>query len=106
MQFHIGGYSHGADSAAVAGYFHVPMSIRAVLGVAGFLLYMVSAVWVFRVIRATDANVRIAPAAMDVSSPRRVLGGVLVLVAIACVVTVARRSILGTFSGPYMGEPS
>lgn len=82
------------------------MSIRAVLGVAGFLLYMVSAVWVFRVIRATDANVRIAPAAMDVSSPRRVLGGVLVLVAIACVVTVARRSILGTFSGPYMGEPS
>ncbi|MEO8804304.1 MAG: hypothetical protein ABI304_04320 [Rudaea sp.] len=94
---------NGSDSAAVAAYFHVPMSVRAVLCVAGFLWYMVSAVWVFGVIRATDANVRTAPAATDVSLPRRVLGGVLVLAAIACVVTVARRSILGTSPGPYMG---
>ena len=94
---------HGADSAAVAGYLHVPMSVRAIICVMGFVLYMVSAVWVLGVIRAVDGDLQAAHAATNVCIWRRVLGGVLIFAAIACAVTVARRAILGNFPGPYMG---
>lgn len=94
---------NGSDSAAVAGYFHVPISVRAIICVAGFLLYMVSAVWVLAVIRAVDPYVRAAHTATDVPPWRRVLGYILVLAAMAGIVTVAKRALYGEFPGAYMG---
>ena len=99
---HVDSSGHGADSAAVAGYLHVPMSVRAIVCVMGFVLYMVSAVWVLGVIRAVDVDMQVAHTATNVCLWRRVLGGILIFGAIACAVTVARRALLGTFPGPYM----
>ncbi|MEO8748295.1 MAG: hypothetical protein ABI379_11670 [Rhodanobacter sp.] len=94
---------NGSDSAAVAGYLHVPMSVRAIICVMGFVFYMMSAVWVLGVIRAVDVDMQAAHTATNVCLWRRVLGGILIFAAIACAVTVARRALLGTFPGLYMG---
>lgn len=88
---------NGADSAAIAGYFHIPMSVRAVVCVVGLLYYIVSAVWVLGVIRVADENAGSVRTAMRISLWRRVLGWALIVAALVCAVIAAERALMGKF---------
>lgn len=78
---------NGADSAAVAGYFHAGPLALAVVSTVGFLYFMGSSRWVVRAIQLVeDDGVHAAPCGAAVAPWRRFGGWLLVFIAIAAAV--------------------
>ncbi|MEO7207273.1 MAG: hypothetical protein ABI145_10920 [Steroidobacteraceae bacterium] len=91
---------NGADSAAVAGYLHLCMLIRVIICLVGFLYYTASSIWVLRVIRAADPEVLPCRASVAIALWRRLLGCLLIAVAIISAVFIALRALSGIGQGP------
>jgi len=94
---------NGADSAAVAGYLHLPLSARAVIAGLGFVYYLVSALWVLDVIQATDGEIRHGGEPLQVAFWRYVAGVLLTAAAIAGIVSYIARASNGMKPGPGLG---
>jgi hypothetical protein len=91
---------NGADSAAVAGYLHLSILLRALICLAGFLYYMVSAIWVLGAIRAADRDVLPGGSSLAIAWWRQLLGWILIAVAIASAVAIGVRALYGIVYGP------
>ncbi|MGH8292883.1 MAG: hypothetical protein ACRESA_05365 [Gammaproteobacteria bacterium] len=90
---------NGADSAAIAGYLHLSIPLRAIICLAGFLYYMMSAVWVLGAIRAADRDVLPGGSSMAIAWWRHLLGWLLIAVAIASAVFFAAQALDGIRNG-------
>lgn len=91
---------NGADSAAVAGYLHLPMLIRAIICLAGYLYFMVSAVWVTGAILAADRDVQPQRSGLAVPGWRQLLGWLMIALALISAVWLALRALHGSVYGP------
>ena len=94
---------NGADSAAVAGYLHVPALVLAAVCVVGFVYYMVSGRWVLQVMRAADPSMPQAAVAR-VPAWRLAPGWVMIAAGIVSIVRFADWAIRSSISGPFIGE--
>lgn len=80
---HVDYSGNGADSAAVAGYLHLSMPIRAFICGVGFLYYLASAAWVLGVIRTGSKESRGGDPGTGIAFWRYVPAVLLMITAIA-----------------------
>ncbi|HEV7165728.1 MAG: hypothetical protein ACHQAZ_03065 [Gammaproteobacteria bacterium] len=91
---------NGADSAAVAGYLHLSLLVRAIICLAGFLYYMMSAVWVLGAISAADRDIVPSESGLAVPLWRQMSGWLLIAVAVFSTIWLAVRALHDIPYGP------
>ena len=91
---------NGADSAAVAGYLNLPMLVRAIICLAGYVYYMVSAIWVTGAIRAADWDIQPQKSGLAIPGWRQLLGWLLIALAFISAIWLALRALRGNTYGP------
>lgn len=91
---------NGADSAAVAGYLNLPMLVRAIICLVGYVYYMVSAVWVTGATLAANRDVQPQDSGLTIVWWRQFLGWLLIALALITAIWLALRALHGNPYGP------
>ena len=91
---------NGADSAAIAGYLHLSLAIRASICLAGFLYYMLSLVWVSAAVCAADRGVLSQKSSLAIRWWRQWLGWLFIVLALISAIWLTLRVLRGNVYGP------